>query len=62
MSDHKIARDFTDLMLYYTDEREAIERWLKDHNTDPRTNLKIKTKTLIPNHGLRNTIEEFLSG
>lgn len=35
-------------------EREAIEEWLKKHDTSPVTNLKLRNKTLIPNHALRS--------
>ncbi|EKX48382.1 hypothetical protein GUITHDRAFT_136887 [Guillardia theta CCMP2712] len=42
-------------------EKSAIVQWLQDHNTDPLTNLRLKSKQIIPNHGLRATIEEFLT-
>jgi hypothetical protein len=29
-------------------------------STDPRTNVRLTTKLLVPNHGLRATIEDFL--
>ena len=44
----------------YSDERSAITKWLRDNDTDPKTNVKLRSKVLIPNHGLRTTIEEFL--
>ena len=45
----------------HTYERSAIARWLAEHTTDPKTNVELVSKTLIPNHGLRATIEEFLA-
>ena len=35
-------------------------QWLASHVTDPKTNVQLGSKVLIPNHGLRATIEEFL--
>mmetsp|Transcript_9418 Transcript_9418/g.14862 ORF Transcript_9418/g.14862 Transcript_9418/m.14862 type:complete len:134 (+) Transcript_9418:163-564(+) len=43
----------------HTYERAAITQWLESHKTDPKTNMALSTKTLIPNHGLRATIQEF---
>jgi hypothetical protein len=43
----------------HTYERYAIEKWLHTHNTDPRTNVELRSKNLIPNHSLRASIEEF---
>lgn len=39
-------------------ERSAIERWFESHNTSPFTNQVID-QTLITNHSLRNSIEEY---
>jgi hypothetical protein len=36
-------------------------QWLASHKTDPKTNTEITSQTLIPNHGLRATIGEFLA-
>jgi hypothetical protein len=44
----------------HTYERSAIEQWLRTRNTDPTTNVQLTSKTLIPNHSLRSTIEGFL--
>jgi len=40
-------------------ERMNIERWLQDHDSSPKTMLHLSNKNLIPNHSLRNAIEEF---
>mgnify|MGYP001050634320 FL=1 len=39
--------------LGHTYERELIEMWLKDHNTDPMTNEELPHKNLIPSHALK---------
>lgn len=41
----------------HTYENAAIAKWLKSHSTSPKTNLVLKGKQLIPNHGLRSAIE-----
>ena len=38
----------------HTYEREAIESWLRDHDTSPITNLPLSSKMLIPNHLMRH--------
>ena len=43
----------------HTYERAAIERWLADHNTSPKTGLPLPSKDLIPNYALRNAIQRF---
>ncbi len=43
----------------HTYERSAIEQWLRTHNTDPKTNVRLMSKKLIPNHSLRASIQEF---
>ena len=42
-----------------TYERTAIERWLVDHRTSPRTNARLASKDLIPNVALRQQIDDF---
>ena len=42
----------------HTYSRAGIERWLADHDTSPLTGLRLPNKRLIPNHALRNAIEE----
>ena len=44
----------------HTYERHAIERWLREHGTSPRTNAHLPHREVIPNHSLRNAIEEYM--
>ena len=44
--------------LGHTYERELIEMWLKDHNTDPMTNEELPHKNLIPSHALKAVCAE----
>ena len=39
-------------------EREAISRWFRTHDTSPKTNMRLQSKQLIPNHGLKSMIAE----
>jgi Mg-chelatase subunit ChlD len=41
-------------------EREAIENWLKDHQTSPITRAPLHVYQLIPNRALREVIQEEL--
>ena len=41
-------------------ERKNIETWFKNHDTSPKTNNKLESKILIPNHALRNSIESLV--
>ena len=43
----------------FTYEREAIEKWLEDHDTSPKTGARLASKMLFPVHGLRAMIREF---
>jgi len=45
----------------HTYEREAIEQWLMNHSTSPKTNLPLTSSNLIPNIALRNTIRDMLA-
>eukprot|EP01051_Picozoa_sp_SAG22_P007775 SAG22_NODE_560_length_9102_cov_54.310785_2_plen_160_part_00 len=40
-------------------ERAAITRWFQDHDTSPATGLPLAHTNLVPNHSLRNAIEEW---
>ena len=42
-------------------ERAHIELWLRSHTTSPVTGADLPELTLLPNHALRNSIEEWLS-
>ena len=37
-------------------EKEAIERWLRSRDSSPKTNERMHTRQVIPNHGLRSLI------
>ncbi len=41
-------------------ERHNIREWFKRNNKSPKTGLELRSKTLIPNHSLRSSIEEFV--
>lgn len=45
----------------HTYERDAIERWLRTHDTSPMTGAKLMRKDLTPAISLRQLIEEFHS-
>lgn len=45
----------------YTYEREAIERWLSNHDTSPMSNLPLPNKNIIPNRALSSAISEWKS-
>ena len=42
----------------HTYERQAIERWLQDHQTSPLTNAALTSKQLLPNLRLKAIAEE----
>ena len=39
-------------------EREAIERWLRNHHTSPLTGRVMPSSALLPNHRLRTLIQD----
>ena len=41
-------------------ERKAIECWLAKNDTSPRTNLRLRSKRIMPNHQLRAICHYFL--
>lgn len=42
-------------------DREAIQRWLQDHDTNPNTGIQLQTPyNLVPNYALRASIEQFV--
>jgi len=41
----------------HTYERYAIEEWLRSSSRSPKTNQRLASRELIPNHAMRNTIE-----
>ena len=44
----------------HTYERTNIERWLTTKNTSPSTGVQLRSRRLIPNYALRDSIEEWL--
>lgn len=42
----------------HTYERAAIEAWFAQHSTSPMTREKMWNQKLLPNHALRNAIDE----
>ena len=57
--DKTIIKDPVMCSSGHTYEREAIEKWLRDHRSCPDTNEPI-TDVLIPNHALRNVLDDFV--
>ncbi|XBI35092.1 hypothetical protein VPH35_120827 [Triticum aestivum] len=45
----------------YTYDRKAIETWVSMKDKSPMTNLRLPSKSLIPNHSLRSAIMEWSS-
>ena len=43
----------------FTYERSAIEQWLENHNTSPKTGVELESKQLVPNYSLRSLIQDF---
>lgn len=41
----------------HTFEREAIEKWLSLNDTSPLTGLRLPSKSLVPNHLLRQMLQ-----
>ena len=41
-------------------EREAIIQWFKTHSVSPLTGLPLPSRTLIPNHALKQAIHHFV--
>ena len=42
----------------FTYERSAIEQWLENHNTSPKTGIELESKQLVPNYSLRSLIQD----
>jgi ankyrin repeat protein len=53
-----IMNDPVTCMDGHTYEKEAIQKWLADHDTSPLTGAKLPSKHLIPNFALRSAIDE----
>lgn len=44
----------------FTYEKEAIERWLTNHDTSPLTGLPLQSKLIVANNNIYHQIQEFL--
>ena len=58
---HSLMIDPVILIDGHTYERKAIERWLINHETSPKTNLPLVNKILIPNISIKVMIDEMVS-
>lgn len=54
----EVMRDPVVCALGHSYERRAIERWLLDHDTSPKSNQVLPHKHLTPNLNLRQAIAE----
>lgn len=43
----------------HTYERKAIESWFEKHQTSPKTNIYLETKSLFPNRTLKGMIVRY---
>ena len=46
----------------HTYERSAINEWLRSSSRSPKTNQRLPSRDLIPNHAMRSTIEGMKKG
>ena len=60
MISHEVMHDPVVCADGHSYERKAIETWLVEHSTNPATGATLQHKTLLPNHALRNSIQEYL--
>jgi hypothetical protein len=58
---YEIMRDPVFTCDGHTFERHVIEEWLRDHDTNPMTNLKMESKNLIPNFAIREACAAYRS-
>lgn len=56
---HDTMRDPVQAADGHTYERTAIEKWLREHNTSPQTNLPLAHMELTSNHALRQAIDDY---
>ena len=57
---HSLMVDPVILIDGHTYERKAIERWLTNNETSPKTNLLLVNKILIPNISIKVMIDEII--
>ena len=58
---HEVMKDPVICADGHTYERSSIESWFKHSHTSPKTNEELISTALIPNHALRNVIQEYLN-
>ncbi len=58
---HEIMKDPVICSDGITYDRENITRWLETHDTSPKTNAHLISKSLIPNYALKLGIENHLA-
>lgn len=56
---HQLMEEPVTCVDGHTYERGAIERWLRDHNTSPKTGLPLARRDLVPNFALRAAVEQY---
>ena len=56
---YELMRDPVTACDGHSYERVAIEQWLRTHDTSPKTGAQLRSRELLPNHSLRNSIEEW---
>lgn len=56
---HLLMRDPVQTADGQTYDRPGIERWLRTHNTSPKTGAELEHKRLTPNFALKGAIEEW---
>ena len=54
----EVMKDPVSTVDGHTYERSAITKWLEKHNTSPKTNVILASKELVPNHSLKQMIQE----
>jgi cAMP-specific phosphodiesterase 4/calcium/calmodulin-dependent 3',5'-cyclic nucleotide phosphodiesterase len=58
---HQCMHDPVILTDGHTYERRHIEHWLKSNETSPVSGAKLSHKVVVPNHAMRNAIEEYFT-
>ena len=61
MHAQEIMRDPVVCADGYSYERAAIEEWLAKHSSSPVTNEPLPHKLVIPNHSVRDVVQEYAS-
>jgi len=56
---HELMRDPVTAADGFSYERSSIERWLRENDTSPITNLRLASKWLVPNRTLKIAIQDW---